>query len=122
MKAPQRRGCPLKYDKYADVLLEDELYSAACIVDANIAAETLDPDDKALHRRIRMSFNKIRHAREFPETGDGLVRRRGQRPTIAFKGRRWIDAVDYRTFFSGPRPGKQRKTMHMRKSPEEGKG
>lgn len=102
MKSPERRGCPLKYAYVANVLLEDELYSAACIVDTAIQAGILDPDNKGLQRRIRMSFNKIRHAREFPETGDGLVRRRGQRPTCGFYGRRWMDAVDYRTFFSGP--------------------
>lgn len=103
MKAPQRRGCPLKYAFVARALLEDTLYSAACIVEAGIDEGLLDPDDKALHRRVRMSFNKIKNAREFPAAGDGLVRRDGQRPTCAYYGRRWMDAVDYRTFFSGPR-------------------
>lgn len=101
MKKPKRRGCPLKYAYCVGVLKEDALYSAACIVEAAIIAGLLDPDGKALQRRVRMSFNKLKNAREFPKTGHGLVRRRGQRPTPGFKGRLWMDATDYRTFFSG---------------------
>ena len=112
MKEPERRGCPLKYAFCCQALDNDTLYSAACIVDAAIKAGLLDPDDKALHKRVRMSYNKIRHYREFPSTGDGLIQRAGQRPTIAFYGKRWSDAMDMRHFFSGrtPEPKKRGKS------------
>lgn len=102
MKKPLRRGCPLKYADMTNNLLDDEIYSPACIVDQAMMDGRIDPDDMDQRRRVRMSFCKIRQARGFSETGDGLVRRRGQRPTIGHFGHRWKDAVDYRTFFSGP--------------------
>lgn len=101
MKGPQRRGCPLKYAHLASCLSPDIIYTAACIVEEAIVQQLIPLDDPILQRRIRMSFNKLRHAREFPETGDGLIRRHGQRPTIGFYGKRWQDAVDLRHFFSG---------------------
>lgn len=105
MKPPQRRGSPLKYAFCTRALKEDELYSAACIVAAAIEEGLLDPDDRGLHMRVRSSFNKIKNAREFPQAGHGMVRRIGQRPVVGYFGRLWMDAVDYRTFFSGPGSG-----------------
>ena len=101
MKAPERKGSPLKYAHLANCLSSDIVYTAACIVEKAIAQDLVPADDPDLHKRIRMSYNKIRHARQFPETGDGLVRRYGQRPTVGFYGKRWQDAVDLRHFFSG---------------------
>lgn len=99
VKAPQRKGCPLKYAYVVQGLENDKVYTAACIIEEGIKKGLIPKDDTILHRRIRMSLNKLIHAREFPRSGDDIVKRHGQRPQPGFLGERWKQAVDYDTFF-----------------------
>lgn len=109
MKAPQRRGCPLKYAHMVNILVDNQFYTAAMIADEAINHGLIDPDDHVLRKRVRMSFNKIKNARKFPPEGDKLIRLPGQRPVVAYSGERWRCAVDYRCFFSGPKAGRKSK-------------
>lgn len=93
MKYPQKRGAPLKYAELVGILEADRLYTAACIVDVGIDQGMIDGEDLTLQRRIRLSFNKLKHSRQFRIPGDGLVQRKGRRREVAYYGRRWMDAV-----------------------------
>lgn len=115
MRAPQRRGCPLKYAYMVNILMDDGFYTAAMIADEAVNHGLIYPEDLNLRRRVRMSFNKVKTAREFPIKGDKMVRIPGQRPYAAYLGKRWKAAVDYRTFFSGPKPGRKHSSRKQKK-------
>lgn len=94
MKIPQRGGGPLKYAHLMNYLEEDIIYSVACIVDLAINRGAIDPNDTVLCQRIRLSFCRLISNREFPEDGDGMIRRKGQSPRRGFFGKRYKAAVN----------------------------
>lgn len=88
-----KMGRPLAYQHIVDKLKPEVIYSAASIAIFAIENHLVDaqtPEEKkAAGNRIRVSFNRIVHLRDFPDEGDGDVVIKGQAPVRGWKGKRW---------------------------------
>jgi len=87
-----KSGRPLKYDEVLMSLQDEALYTPADIADLamamGIGRELPEVDAKLMRTRIRMTMGRYGKNHHFPTEGDGMVQRRGQAPTPAWRGRR----------------------------------
>ncbi len=77
----------MKYDDLLARLNDEEIYSAGSII--RLAQETNYANDHESLLRIRVSLNRFSSLRDFPKTGDGWIRIKGQGLTPGWYGWRW---------------------------------
>ena len=94
-KSKRRRGRPKRYTFIRDYLKRNKVYSSASIV--RLLEEKgffkNKEDVVRLKRNMRVSLNRISIKRKFCRKGDGLVRLEGQKPTVGWYGKHWIQAL-----------------------------
>lgn len=90
-------GRPSKYAGLIKKLEEDEIYSPSTIADFAEQIGFIKTDDPEQHfldrRRIRIAMGRFSNAHNFPDEGDGFITLRGQQPTPAWFGWRWMAAI-----------------------------
>ena len=96
-----KRGRPHKYKELLLSLDKDVLFTPAMIADHaeknGTIQEYMENDTIPLDlakQRIRITMGRFSNNRKFPDAGDGIVTKKGQSPTPAWFGWRWIDAIE----------------------------
>ena len=95
------RGRPLKYVDILMALEPHTIYTPSGIVDEALKQDLLPQsqgvDEQTLKLRLRIAMGRLCNAHQFPDEGDGQVRKRGQRPTPGWFGWRWQEVVTKKT-------------------------
>ena len=97
MTERRRAGRPMKYPHFIMTLEDDVVYTPGTVAllgqELGFLDDVPDSEKSDARMRVRHTLARYRVNHKFPIDGDGMVRVRGQAPTIGWKGGRWKEPV-----------------------------